>query len=102
MIPPGLGNTTEKFEKYLGHDGERCYTANMPSEWVKHCVTFLFAWVAGSEGIISYHLLNKINHNETTCILVTVTIINSRQGEMLPSHVGSPLGEEHGGATYFM
>jgi len=23
-------------------------------------------------------------------------------GEMLPSHVGAPLGQEHGGGTYFM
>ncbi|ODN00137.1 hypothetical protein Ocin01_06550 [Orchesella cincta] len=59
-------------EYHASHPGGTCYTANMPSAWSKHCVAFLLAWVVGSEG------------------------------EMLPSHVGSPLGQEHGGATYFM
>ncbi|ODN04440.1 hypothetical protein Ocin01_02222 [Orchesella cincta] len=71
-IPPEHGNTASVFEKHLNTTGGRCYTPNMPPEWTKHCVTFLFVWVAGSEG------------------------------EMLPEHVGSALGEEHGGASYFM
>ncbi|CAL8126017.1 unnamed protein product [Orchesella dallaii] len=57
---------------HASHPGGTCYTVNMPAAWSKHCVAFLLAWVVGSEG------------------------------EMLPSHVGSPLGQEHGGATYFM
>ncbi|CAL8093006.1 unnamed protein product [Orchesella dallaii] len=71
-IPPEYGSTESVFEKHLNTTGGRCYTANMPPEWTKHCVTFLFVWAGGSEG------------------------------EMLPDHVGSPLGEEHGGSTYFM
>lgn len=38
--------------------------------------------------------------------MVTITIIikaaSAPPGEMLPEHVGIPLGEEHGGASYFM
>ncbi|ODM87166.1 hypothetical protein Ocin01_19516, partial [Orchesella cincta] len=59
-------------EHYKSHPGGTCYTANMPPAWGKHCATFSIVWVVGSEG------------------------------EMLPSHVGTPLGHEHGGATYFM
>ncbi|XP_021962814.1 DBH-like monooxygenase protein 1 [Folsomia candida] len=72
MVPPEHGGTENLFEKHTMHTGGRCYTKNMPPEWTKHCVTFLFVWVAGGEG------------------------------EMFPQHVGSPLGEPHGGATYFM
>ncbi|ODM90062.1 hypothetical protein Ocin01_16621, partial [Orchesella cincta] len=57
---------------HTSHPGGTCYTPNMPAQWGENCVAFSLTWVVGSEG------------------------------EMLPDHVGSPLGEEHGGATYFM
>ncbi|ODM95760.1 hypothetical protein Ocin01_10922 [Orchesella cincta] len=61
------------FDEYVSsHPGATCYTPNMPSPWGENCVGFLLSWVVGSEG------------------------------EMLPPHVGALLGQEHGGATYFL
>ena len=36
-----------------------------------------------------------------SCISAPLQAVGS-EGETLPDHVGIPLGEEHGGATYFM
>lgn len=59
-------------DHFANHPGGACYTPNMPPEWGRHCVGISFTWVVGSEG------------------------------EMFPEMVGGPLGEMHGGATYFM
>lgn len=50
MIPVELGGTENVFEAHTQRQTGRCYTKNMPPEWSKHCVTFLFVWVVGSEG----------------------------------------------------
>ncbi|CAL8126013.1 unnamed protein product [Orchesella dallaii] len=61
------------FEEYTAsHPGGTCYTPNMPPPWGRNCVSLALAWVVGSGG------------------------------EMFPKHVGAPLGQPHGGATYFM
>jgi len=61
------------FESHANeHPGSQCFTKNMPPAWGKSCTAFLLVWTVGSEG------------------------------EMLPEHVGATLGQEHGGATYFM
>jgi len=51
---------------------ETCYNPNMPPEWASYCWTVPIVWTLGQEG------------------------------EMLPEHIGIPIGEEHGGATFFM
>lgn len=51
---------------------ETCYNPNMPPEWGTYCWTVPIVWTLGQEG------------------------------EMFAEHLGIPIGEEHGGATYFM
>merc|ERR1719419_453381 len=65
-------DSSEWFEHHVGGDGHACYSPNMPQEWSFCLATNAWAWAVGSNG------------------------------ERLPDHVGMPLGEEHGGATYFM
>merc|ERR550532_42389 len=60
------------FDHHAGATGEACYSPNMPPEWTFCLAANAWAWAIGSEG------------------------------ETLPDHVGMPLGEEYGGATYFM
>ncbi|XP_040570289.1 DBH-like monooxygenase protein 1 isoform X3 [Lepeophtheirus salmonis] len=66
------GSTEKWFEAHVGKEGAACYSPNMPPEWSFCLATNSWAWAVGSEG------------------------------ETLPDHVGMPLGEEFGGATYFM
>lgn len=35
-------------------------------------------------------------------IITNISLLSPPLGEMYPDHVGIPMGEEHGGATYFM
>jgi len=65
-------STADWFEQHVNQPGESCYSPNMPAEWSFCLATNAWAWAVGSDG------------------------------EVLPDHVGMPLGEEHGGATYFM
>lgn len=60
------------FEQHVESKGAACYSPNMPAEWTFCLATNAWAWAVGSEG------------------------------EILPDHVGMPLGESYGGATYFM
>ena len=64
--------TADWFQRHVGQPGEPCYSPNMPAEWSFCLATNAWAWAVGSEG------------------------------EVLPEHTGMPLGEEWGGATYFM
>jgi len=64
--------TADWFQRHVGKPGEPCYSPNMPAEWSFCLATNAWAWAVGSEG------------------------------EVLPEHTGMPLGEEWGGATYFM
>ncbi len=66
------GDSSDWFDHHVNKSGEACYSPNMPPEWSFCLATNAWAWAVGSEG------------------------------ETLPDHVGMPLGEEHGGATYFM
>lgn len=60
------------FERHVSTGGTACYSPNMPPEWTFCLASNAWAWAVGSEG------------------------------EILPEHVGMPLGEDFGGATYFM
>ena len=64
--------TADWFQRHVNQPGEPCYSPNMPAEWSFCLATNAWAWAVGSEG------------------------------EVLPEHTGMPLGEEWGGATYFM
>lgn len=64
--------TADWFQRHVDQPGEPCYSPNMPAEWSFCLATNAWAWAVGSEG------------------------------EVLPEHTGMPLGEEWGGATYFM
>merc|ERR1711962_1482719 len=65
-------STADWFQRHIDQPGEPCYSPNMPAEWSFCLATNARAWAVGSEG------------------------------EVLPEHTGMPLGEEWGGATYFM
>lgn len=65
-------NSEEWFQHHVGGQGAACYSPNMPQEWSFCLATNTWAWAVGSNG------------------------------ERLPQNVGMPIGEEFGGATYFM
>ena len=64
--------TADWFQRHVDQPGQPCYSPNMPAEWSFCLATNAWAWAVGSEG------------------------------EVLPEHTGMPLGEQWGGATYFM
>jgi len=64
--------TADWFQRHINKEGQPCYSPNMPAEWSFCLATNAWAWAVGSEG------------------------------ERLPDHTGMPLGEQYGGATYFM
>jgi len=64
--------TADWFQRHVDQPGQPCYSPNMPAEWSFCLATNAWAWAVGSVG------------------------------ERLPEHTGMPLGEEYGGATYFM
>ena len=73
MKDAGAGaSSADWFQRHVDQPGEPCYSPNMPAEWSFCLATNAWAWAVGSEG------------------------------ETLPEHTGMPLGEEFGGATYFM
>ena len=73
MEGAGAGaSSADWFQRHVDQSGEPCYSPNMPAEWSFCLATNAWAWAVGSEG------------------------------ERLPEHTGMPLGEEFGGATYFM
>jgi len=65
-------SSADWFQRHVDQPGQPCYSPNMPAEWSFCLATNAWAWAVGSEG------------------------------EILPEHTGMPLGEEFGGATYFM
>lgn len=64
--------TADWFQRHVNQPGQPCYSPNMPAEWSFCLATNAWAWAVGS------------------------------LGERLPEHTGMPLGEQFGGATYFM
>ena len=60
------------FQRHVDQPGQPCYSPNMPAEWSFCLATNAWAWAVGSDG------------------------------EVLPEHTGMPLGEQWGGASYFM
>ena len=64
--------TADWFQRHVEQPGQPCYSPNMPAEWSFCLATNAWAWAVGSSG------------------------------EWLPEHTGMPLGEEYGGASYFM
>ena len=64
--------TADWFQRHVDQPGQPCYSPNMPAEWSFCLATNAWAWAVGSVG------------------------------ERLPEHTGMPLGEQFGGATYFM
>ncbi len=69
---PSSSSSNSWFDSHVGAPGAACYSPNMPPEWNFCLATNTWAWAVGSGG------------------------------QRLPEHVGIPLGEDHGGATYFM
>jgi len=49
-----------------------CYTGEMPGYWAQSCWNVPIVWNHGADG------------------------------DMLPNHLGIPIGEEHGGLTFFL
>jgi len=72
VVDAAGATTADWFQRHINQEGQPCYSPNMPAEWSFCLATNAWAWAVGSEG------------------------------ERLPDHTGMPLGEQYGGATYFM
>ena len=72
VVDAAGATTADWFQRHVNKEGQPCYSPNMPAEWSFCLATNAWAWAVGSEG------------------------------ERLPDHTGMPLGEQYGGATYFM
>jgi len=72
VVDAAGATTADWFQRHVDQPGEPCYSPNMPAEWSFCLATNAWAWAVGSEG------------------------------EWLPDHTGMSLGEQWGGASYFM
>ncbi len=88
------GGTKQVFDTYVGQTGRECYGPTAEPDWTTHCFAYLFTWALGSEGKLVNNYLNK-------GLILPFKKYETFPGEMLPAHVGIPLGESPDETTYF-
>lgn len=80
------------FAQHVNHPGAACYSPNMPPEWTFCLATNTWAWVRRLNDFFEKLFFPDNFLSQAV----------GSDGEILPDHVGMPIGEEYGGATYFM